>query len=123
MRRLFYLLAPIFFLLSIKAEANTSASLLFVNNYNTFSISDTTQLKDKKFTIFVSQGLLNIKYAKPNELLNGEIIIYNLLGQEVVRKKLEAVPTNQIAIPIQNTCYLIRINYSGKTHTTKVIVR
>jgi hypothetical protein len=66
---------------------------------------------------------LHIKYNKPQELQNGEVIVYNLLGQEVTRKKLEVLAVNQIAIPLQNTCYLIRISYSGKTYTQKLMVQ
>jgi hypothetical protein len=88
-----------------------------------FSVIDTSLLDDKKFSIYVNQGYLNIKYNKPQELQNGEVIVYNLLGQEVTRKKLETLYVNQIIIPVQNTCYLVRICYSGKTYTQKVIVR
>jgi hypothetical protein len=84
--------------------------------------SDNNDDDNPKFTLYMSQGFLNIKYNKPNELLNSEIIVYNLLGQEVTRKKLEAVAINQISIPVQNTCYIVRINYSGKVHTQKIIV-
>jgi hypothetical protein len=94
------------------------------SNFSGFTVTDTTsQLEEKKFNIYVNQGYLNIKYNKPQELLNGEVVIYNLLGQEVTRKKLEAIYVNQVSLPVQNTCYLIRICYSGKIHTQKVIVR
>jgi len=43
------------------------------------------------------------------------------LGKEVARKKLVNSDVNEISIPIQNTCYIVRINYSGKVFTQKVI--
>jgi hypothetical protein len=76
---------------------------------------------ETKFTLYISDGILFIKYAKPQELVNGEAVIYNLLGKEVARKKLVNSDVNEISIPIQNTCYIVRINYSGKVFTQKVI--
>jgi hypothetical protein len=76
---------------------------------------------DNKFVLYINQNTLNIKYNKPLELVNGEVIIFNLLGQEITRKKLENNTLNQISIPVQNTCYIVRINYSGKIHTQKVV--
>lgn len=77
---------------------------------------------ENKFTLYISQGTLNIKYDKPNELINGEVIVYNLLGQEITRKKLENSNLNQISLQVQNTCYLVKISYSGKVHTQKVMI-
>jgi hypothetical protein len=76
---------------------------------------------DTKFVLYITDGILNIKYGKPQELTNGEVIVYNLLGQEIVRKKLETIPVNQITLSVQNTCYIVKISYSGKIHTQKVI--
>jgi hypothetical protein len=123
MRKLTYIPLFIFALICFSYIAKASPSFPSALNYRGFSINDTTQLTEKKFLIYVNQGYLQIRYNKPQELINGEVIIYNLLGQEVTRKKLETITTNQINIPVQNTCYLVRINYSGKTYTQKVIVR
>jgi hypothetical protein len=79
--------------------------------------------ENDKFTIYVQDGYLNIKYGKPQELLNGEVVLYNLLGQEITRKKLEAVTLNQIQLQLQGTCYIVRIVYSGKIYTQKIIVK
>jgi hypothetical protein len=76
---------------------------------------------DNKFTIYISDGTLYIKYAKPQELINGEVFVYNLLGKEITRKRLENNDVNEIPIPVQNTCYIVRISYSGKIYTQKVI--
>lgn len=76
---------------------------------------------DTKFVLYITDGILNIKYGKPQELTNGEVIIYNLLGQEIARKKLETIPVNQVPLSVQNTCYIVKISYSGKIHTQKVI--
>jgi hypothetical protein len=78
--------------------------------------------EESKFTLYINEGFLNIKYDKPNELANGEVFIYNLLGQEIARKKLETIAINQISIPNQNTCFIVRINYSGKVYTQKIVV-
>jgi len=76
---------------------------------------------DNKFVIYINDGILNIKYNKPFELANGEVIVFNLLGQEVTRKKLEITTINQVSLSIQNTCYIVKISYSGKVHTQKVV--
>ncbi len=76
---------------------------------------------DSKFTIYISDGILFIKCSKPQELANGEVFVFNLLGKEIVRKRLESNDINEISIPMQNTCYIVRINYSGKVYTQKVI--
>lgn len=76
---------------------------------------------DTKFVIYISDGILNIKYNKPAELLNGEVIVFNLLGKEITRKRLDNISINQVALSVQNTCYIVKINYSGKVHTQKVI--
>jgi len=87
---------------------------------NTSSLS--TEDNENKFILFIKDGTLTIKYSKPSELINGEVLIFNLLGQEITRKKLESIAINQVNIPIQNTCYIVKINYSGKVHTQKVVV-
>jgi hypothetical protein len=84
--------------------------------------SDDITDDESKFTLYINQGTLSIKYGKPVELINGEVIVYNLLGQEITRKKLENSNLNQISIPVQNTCYLVKISYSGKVHTQKVMI-
>ena len=89
-----------------------------INNNVVFVVDEL----DAKFTIFVNQKTLNIKYIKPLELINGEVVVYNILGKEVTRKKLENSNLNQVSLPSHNTCYIIRINYSGKVFTQKVIV-
>jgi hypothetical protein len=116
---LFALVAICF--IAIPSKAISIANTIFPPLNELSFYSDNTD-ENNKFTIYMSQGLLNIKYNKPNDLLHSEIIVYNLLGQEVTRKKLEPVTINQISIPIQNTCYIVRINYSGKVHTQKIIV-
>lgn len=81
------------------------------------------QLDDEnKIILFVNDGILNIKYNKPKDLVNGDVIIYNLLGQEVTRKKLENSPINQITLPSQHTCYIVKIHYSGAVYTQKIVV-
>jgi hypothetical protein len=76
---------------------------------------------ESKFLIYINEGTLNIKYDKPSELTNGEVIVYNLLGQELIRKRLESITLNQVFLTVQNTCYIVKISYSGKVHTQKVV--
>lgn len=76
---------------------------------------------DSKFILYIADGILNIKYNKPFELANGEVIVFNLLGQEITRKRLEISTINQVPLSIQNTCYIVKITYSGKVHTQKVV--
>lgn len=97
-----------------------SISLATLYEYNYESVVNTDD--ENKFTLYISHGILNIKYDKPIELINGEVIVYNLLGQELTRKKLENSNLNQITIQVQNTCYLVKISYSGKVHTQKVMI-
>ena len=88
-----------------------------------FSISSLSQIEEEnKFILFINDGMLNIKCNKPGELLNGEVIIYNLLGQEMLRKRLETSILNQVVLPLQNTCYIVKIHYSGNVFTQKIIV-
>ena len=101
-----------------KEILSRSLSALYENNYESAVNTD----DENKFTLYISQGILNIKYDKPIELINGEVIVYNLLGQELTRKKLENSNLNQITIQVQNTCYLVKISYSGKIHTQKVMI-
>lgn len=101
-----------------KEVLSSSFSSLYENNYESGINND----DENKFTLYISQGILNIKYDKPIELINGEVIVYNLLGQELTRKKLENSNLNQITIQVQNTCYLVKISYSGKVHTQKVMI-
>lgn len=107
-------------LFTLFANANMSAA----SPFSSFSETDvySNPEEESKFKLYISEGILNIKYDKPNELLNGVVFIYNILGQEVTRKKLETVDINQISMPTQNTCYIIRINYSGKVYTQKIVV-
>jgi len=104
-----------------------------LNNYNNSSINNISRIKynsyldsdtiiDSKFTIYVSQGILNIKYPVPQELEDGEVVIFNMLGQVITRKKLENSPLNQVNLPNHNTCYIVRISYSGKVYTQKIIL-
>ncbi|HEY4787384.1 MAG TPA: T9SS type A sorting domain-containing protein [Bacteroidales bacterium] len=76
---------------------------------------------DSKFVIYIDGSVLNIKYNKPSELANGEVVVFNLLGQILTRKKLENITVNQVPIAVQNTCYIVKITYSGKVHTQKVV--
>jgi hypothetical protein len=117
-----FILAITLYLISTKWA---SASSIFESTYSfsKISISDTSSVDDKKFILYLDQDLLFIKYNRPQDLINAEVSVYNLLGQEITRKKLEAASLNQINVPLQNTCYLVRINYSGKVYTQKIIVK
>lgn len=101
---------------------NEILSRSFTFSYAPSDETDKTPEDENKFTLYINQGTLSIKYGNPNELLNGEVIVFNLLGQEITRKKLETSNLNQVTIPVQNTCYLVKISYSGKVHTQKVMI-
>jgi len=116
----------IVFTLSQPLSANTKTCIMDKQVYSiveseSASFASIVPEDETKFTLYISDGILVIKYAKPQELVNGEAVIYNLLGKEVARKKLVNSDVNEISIPIQNTCYIVRINYSGKVFTQKVI--
>jgi hypothetical protein len=95
-------------------------------NYNSrvkaYSSFDSDTISDTKFSIYVNQGILNIKYPFPQELEEGEVVVFNMLGQVILRKKLETSALNQVLLPIHNTCYIVRITYSGKVYTQKIIL-
>jgi hypothetical protein len=113
------------FLLLFPAHGMKAADnyLSFLSNTSFYNFYSPTTSESDKFTLYIQDGYLNIKYGKPQELLNGEVILYNLLGQEITRKKLEALPLNQIQLQLQGTCYIVRIVYSGKVYTQKIIVK
>lgn len=118
LRNIFVIAA--FTCLALGVKANASGEGLFSSNSEKVSFSNPEE--ESKFKLFISDGILNIKYDKPNELLNGVVFIYNILGQEVTRKKLEPIDINQISMPTQNTCYIVRISYSGKVYTQKIVI-
>jgi hypothetical protein len=111
----------------IQASANLSdhsimlKSIYSIVEVNAVSFPSGNTENENKFTLYITEGTLYIKYPKPQELVNGEAIVYNMLGQEITRKTLENNMVNEITLPLQNTCYIVRINYSGKVHTQKVI--
>jgi hypothetical protein len=107
---------------SVHQLPNEFLTRSFSFSYATSDESDKTPDEENKFTLYINQGTLSIKYGNPIELVNGEVIVYNLLGQEITRKKLENSNLNQVTIPVQNTCYLVKISYSGKVHTQKVMI-
>jgi hypothetical protein len=96
-------------------------SLYSIVEFKASDFSVVSSDNENKFTLYINEGILYIKYSKPLDLLNGEAVVYNLLGQEVTRKKLENNNINQVTLPLQNTCYIVRINYSGTVYTQKVI--
>lgn len=95
-------------------------SISLINSTNA-ELLNADDINDSKFEVYINDGILTIKYNKPAELANGEVIVFNLLGQEVARKRLEVSPINQIPLSVQNTCYIVKISYSGKVHTKKVV--
>jgi hypothetical protein len=79
--------------------------------------ADTSQ----NFNLYISQNTLNIKCNNPMSLTNGEVVVYNILGKEITRKKLEKANLNLVALPSQVACYIVRITYSNRIYTQKVI--
>ena len=86
------------------------------------SLYDQEEDSDVKFTLYITQGILNIKYPVPQDVEEGEVVIFNMLGQVITRKKLENSILNQVTLPNHSTCYIVRINYSGKVFTQKIIL-
>lgn len=109
----------------VVASAESQDNILFSNIVKAEDLPSSffsNPEEENKFTLYINQGTLSIKYNNPIELTNGEVIVYNLLGQEITRKKLENSNLNQVSLSVQNTCYLVKISYSGKVHTQKVMV-
>jgi len=108
----------------LKASSYTSIVEKFITWENTDVAGDlinNDNNTDSKFILYIADGTLNIKYNKPMELINGEVVVFNLLGQEITRKRLEVSTLNQVPLSISNTCYIVKISYSGKVHTQKVV--
>lgn len=127
MRKFYYILSLALFTGSLTLKALPTESVRNILERADFSFLNNSAIvntpdENSKFILYVNGGTLYIKYGKPQELVNGEVIVFNLLGQEVARKKLENESTNQIGLPVKNTCYVVKINYSGKVHTQKVVV-
>lgn len=97
-------------------------NLVYSSHVNHSSFFDPDSISDATFILFINQGILNIRYNYPQELDKGEVVVFNMLGQVIIRKKLEISDLNQISLPNHNTCYIVRISYSGKVFTQKVIM-
>jgi hypothetical protein len=128
MKKIYYILITVFSMECLTARAveiypGSDRPVWEGNEYSSFNSFPTIVTDESsRFILYIDEGVLNIKYGKPQELVNGEVIVYNILGMEIIRKKLENSTINQVPIPLQNTCYIIKINYSGKVHTQKIVV-
>jgi hypothetical protein len=115
------------FIINMTATASLPGNTVVEQSVSWFKSSVNSDLinpddnSDSKFILYIADGILNIRYNKPSELANGEVIVYNLLGQEITRKRLEIITINQVPLSVQNTCYIVKITYSGKVHTQKVL--
>lgn len=120
---------------AIDASARVSSSYFNAENnlllnktifsQNSIALNSDFQNEEEKtkFVLFISDGILNIECKKPEELVNADIIIYNLLGQKMTQKKLEMDKLNKITLPLQNTCFIVKILYLGNIFTQKIIVK
>lgn len=122
MKKFYYSFSVMLIAGSLSINTIGSVHPSFSERNNFYGATPPPAVDETKFVIYVNDGTLFIKYGKTNELINSEAVVYNILGQEITRKKLEAINLNQISIPVQNTCYIIKISYSGKVHTQKVMV-
>ncbi len=107
---------------AFKSNDNKRPSLNNIYKIKNNYYFDSDTINDAKFSIYISQGILNIKYPAPQELEDGEVVVFNILGQVITHKKLEISAINQVLLPIHNTCYIVRITYSGKVFTQKIIL-
>jgi hypothetical protein len=103
------------------SNSNNYYSLVNYSIYNNANYLDPDTSTYIKFTLYINQGILNIKCSLPQELEEGDVAVFNLLGQVITRKKLESNFLNQLSLPNHNTCYIVRISYSGKIYTQKII--
>jgi hypothetical protein len=108
-------------LASLPTTSMVEKSISWGNSSSEVDLVNSDSNPDNKFVLYIADGMLNIKYNKPAELANGEVIVFNLLGQEIIRKRLEINTLNQVTINTKNTCYIVKISYSGKIHTQKVV--
>ena len=107
----------------IAAEAHwADRNIVSAPTPNSATQATTSDESESKFTLYIYDGILFIKYTKPQELSKGEVVVFNMLGKEVARKKLETIAINQVAVTKQNTCFIIKITYSSKVYTQKLIV-
>jgi hypothetical protein len=98
-----------------------SITIFTVSSVNQTPGIEPDSINEIKFKLFMNQGILNITYNYPQELEEAEVVVFNMLGQVIIRKKLENSNINQIMLPSHNTCYIVRISYAGKVYTQKII--
>ena len=108
------------FLLSINFSLVEGKEISYANSNNHLSFQQ--EISESPFNLYVNDGILIIRYNHSGDLIGCEVSVFNILGQEILHKKLDNSVTNQLSLPLKNTCYIIRITYSGNVYTKKIIV-
>jgi hypothetical protein len=57
---------------------------------------------------------------KSNALLTGEVIVYNMIGQPIMRKQLSENPLTRISLNESNGCFFVKVNFGNKTYSQKI---
>jgi hypothetical protein len=71
--------------------------------------------------IYTYQSDLMIYYDR-SIIDEGHVIVFTLLGQPLVREKLENKVLNRISLPVENTAVIVRLMINGHLYTRKVLV-
>jgi len=60
--------------------------------------------------------------CKNTNIIEGHALVYNMLGQPLIRKKLENKSINRIALPVNNTAVIVRLLINGHVYSRKIFI-
>ena len=76
---------------------------------------------NENVTIYTHQTDLMI-FCQNAKNVEGQVLVYNMLGQPLVRTKLQNSSLNRIPLQVQNTAVIIKLILNGQIYTRKVFV-
>ena len=79
-------------------------------------------IPDSDLSIYTYNNRLYIK-SNNEEPLNGKVLVYNLMGQVMINKKLENNSMNSINIDAQSGYYIVRVVTDTNTYSQKIFIR
>jgi hypothetical protein len=71
--------------------------------------------------IYSYQSDLMIQYDR-SSIDDGHVMVFTLLGQPLVSRKLENKVLNRITLPVEHTAVIVRLMINGQLYTKKVLV-
>jgi len=85
-----------------------------------FSTVGIGEVGASKLNIYAVENVVNIEIPAG---VNGEIVVYNLLGGEIARKAVEANSLNKINLNVPSGYYLVKVNGISYTANGKVFIK